>query len=240
MQTGCGGDHRWDVKTLSDAAAGKVDFTPKRKSVHYLVTRPDPVVKAHTPRDADGSHVELTVYHLVGVQLKDARIEEDADIHLVIHDKDGNEMIVEFPNTLCQGAKTSAHKAEMGQARSDFATSCGLPSWAARTTKHSPKDLSGTAAIVGVGFFDLVHGTPQDGVARNNIELHPVLSFAPAGTTLPPAGPTGTSGPTGPSGPTGTTGSTSDNGSGCQQYPGRHYYHHTFHTECKSFYFLTP
>jgi len=122
--------------------------------------------------------VELTVYHVVGVQLKDARIEEDGDVHLVIRDKYANEMIVEFPNTLCKGAKSSAHKAEMKQARTDFATLCGLDSWATRTTKAGKKDLSGTASVVGVGFFDLVHNPPQDGVATNNIELHPVLAFS--------------------------------------------------------------
>ena|SRR5437870_2863884 len=187
VQATCGGDHRWDVKTLSDPDADHVNFgTPKRKTIHYLMTRTDPGVHAHTPRDADGSHVELTVYHLVGVQLKDARIEDDADIHLVIRDKYGDEMIVEFPNTACKGATTSAHKAEMKQARTDFATMCGLDSWATRTAKAGKKNLSGTASVVGVGFFDLVHNPPQDGVAGNNIELHPVLAFSVEGCQVTP------------------------------------------------------
>jgi len=182
VQTSCGGDHRWDVKTLSDADADMVNFdTPKRKSVHYLLTRTDPVVHAHTPRDPDGKHIELNVYQVVGVQLVNARIEEDGDIHLVIADKLDNKMIVEFPNTLCKGAKSSDHKTEMKQARTDFATLCSLDSWATRTTKASKKTLSGTAAVVGVGFFDLVHNPPQDGVATNNIELHPVLAFSAEG-----------------------------------------------------------
>ena len=168
------------MKTLSDDDADKVHYdTPKRHSIRYLITREDPVVGADTPRDPDGKHVELTVYHLVGVRLVDARIEEDGDIHLVIRSKyEDEQMIVEFPNTLCKGAKKSAHKAEMKQARDDFATLCGLETWATRTKKAAPKDLSGTAAIVGVGFFDLKHGTPQSGVAPNNIELHPALEFS--------------------------------------------------------------
>jgi hypothetical protein len=32
--------------------------------------------------------------------------------------------------------------------------------------------------VVGVGFFDLKHPRPQDGVAGNNVELHPVLQFS--------------------------------------------------------------
>jgi len=109
----------------------------------------------------------------------DARIEEDGDIHLVIRSKYKDEqMIVEFPNVLCKGANGSAHKAEMQQARDDFANLCGLESWATRTKRASPQDLTGTAGMVGVGFFDLTHGTPQSGVAPNNIELHPVLEFS--------------------------------------------------------------
>jgi hypothetical protein len=66
----------------------------------------------------------------------------------------------------------------MEQARSDFATLCGLEGWAKRTTPAARKSLSGTAALIGVGFFDLSHGGEQHGVAENNIELHPVLAFS--------------------------------------------------------------
>ncbi len=176
----CGGDHRWDVKTLSDSpGADLVRYdTPKRHSIEYLINRDDPHVGAHTPRDPDGKHVELTVYRLIGVQVVNARIEEDGDIHLVISDKYDRKMIVEFPNTVCKGARISEHMDEMKQARDDFGTLCGVPTWRTRTTKASPRDLTGTAALEGVGFFDLPHGTPQIGVAPNNIELHPVLKFS--------------------------------------------------------------
>ena len=176
----CGGDHRWDVKTLSDTSgADLVRYdTPRRHTIEYLINRDDPHVGTHTPRDPDGKHVELTVYWLIGVQVVNARIEEDGDIHLVISDKYDREMIVEFPNTTCKGARTSDHMDEMKQARDDFGTLCGVPTWRTRTTKASPRDLTGTAALEGVGFFDLPHGTPQIGVAPNNIELHPVLKFS--------------------------------------------------------------
>jgi hypothetical protein len=143
-----------------------------------MLGRTDPHVGTKTARDADGSRVELTVYQLVGVRLFNARIEKDADIHLVIEDKYERKMILELPNTLCKGAKDSDHIEEMKQARTDFATLCGLSTWDTRTTKASPKPLSGSAAVIGVGFFDLKHGTPQVGVAPNNIELHPLLQFS--------------------------------------------------------------
>ena len=175
----CGGDHRWDVKTLSDTDADLVRFdAPKRHTIKYLTSRIDPHVGAHTARDPDGKHVELKVYRVIGAQVVDARIEEDGDIHLVISDKYDRKMIVEFPNTVCKGAKVSAHKDEMKQARDDFATLCRVPTWSTRTKKASPRELTGSASLEGVGFFDLKHGTPQVGVAPNNIELHPVLRFS--------------------------------------------------------------
>jgi hypothetical protein len=176
----CGGKERWGIKTLSDRRVGRVNFdAPKRHSIHYLITREDPHVGADTLRDEDGSHVEVTVYHLVGVRLVDARIEEDGDIHLVIRSKYKNEtMIVELPSVACKGARVSKHRDEMEQARTDFATQCGLDAWATRKNRASPKPLVGRASIVGVGFFDLKHPKPQSGVAPNNIELHPVLQFS--------------------------------------------------------------
>jgi hypothetical protein len=183
----CGGEERWGIKTLSDSRADRVHFdTPKRHTIHYLLSKRDPHVVPATPRDVDGSHVEVTVYHLVGVRLVDARIEVDGDIHLVVRSKyPGDRMIVEFPNVACKGARVSKHEPEMEQARSDFATLCGLDAWATRKLRTAPKKLAGTASIVGVGFFDLKHPTPQSGVAPNNIELHPVLQFSSEGCHVP-------------------------------------------------------
>ncbi len=51
--------------------------------------------------------------------------------------------------------------------------SCGVP-------PHGDfMPLKGSATIVGVAFFDLSHNgkSKQHGVAKNNFELHPVLSF---------------------------------------------------------------
>jgi hypothetical protein len=57
----CGGEHRWDVKTLSDGAADKVHYDkPKRHTVKYMLGRTDPHVGRTTARDSEGSHVKLT------------------------------------------------------------------------------------------------------------------------------------------------------------------------------------
>jgi hypothetical protein len=37
--------------------------------------------------------------------------------------------------------------------------------------------LHGTATFRGVGFFDLLHGSTQHGVAPNEVELHTALRF---------------------------------------------------------------
>jgi len=46
-------------------------------------------------------------------------------------------------------------------------------------------NLTGTATVTGVGFFDFLHG--QTGVAPNGIELHPVIGFTSlSGGAAPP------------------------------------------------------
>jgi hypothetical protein len=81
-------------------------------------------------------------------------------------------MIVEFPDTTCNGASSSPKKGKMASARSAIIAACGQPS-----SSHFT-NLSGRANITGVGFFDIPHG--QTGIAPNAIELHPVLKFSAA------------------------------------------------------------
>ena len=87
-------------------------------------------------------------------------------------------MIVEFPDAdTCSGAVGSAHAQEMRSARAALIAAEGQPS-----SSHFI-NLSGTATITGVGFFDFIHG--QTGVAPNGIELHPVVSFSSDGGPQP-------------------------------------------------------
>jgi hypothetical protein len=166
------GVERWAVKTLSDPKAGEVNFTPKDTSIGRLRNKPDPHTTSSTPR-LDG--VEETTYR-VKARLVEFKREDDHDIHLVIAvpSSPSKTMIVEFPDTSCNGAKDSAKKGQMGSARSAIVNACGQPP----SPSSDFADLKGTATITGVGFFDVKHGTPQTGVAPNNIELHPVLRFS--------------------------------------------------------------
>jgi hypothetical protein len=221
------GKERWEVKTLTDPEASQVDLTPRPTTVADLVAAP-------VPANSDGPRtigLETETFQVTAM-LTGYKQEADSDYHLVLDDGNGHTMIAEIAAPGC--ATDSRVLAQITQARNDF------------ESVHPPesacfKCLHELDTLTGVAFFDRLHG--QTGVAPNGIELHPVLSFAPAGTTPQPVGPTGSTGATGASGasgPSGPTGASGDNGPGCQQFPGRHYFHHTFHTECKSTYFLTP
>jgi hypothetical protein len=166
------GEERWPVKTLSDPRVGDVNFTPHDTSIGRLRNKPDPHTKPSTPR-LDG--VETTTYR-VKARLIEFKREDDKDIHLVVGvpSSPSKTMIVEFPDTTCNGASSSPKKSQMASARSALTKACGsVPG-----PSSDFADLKGTATVTGVGFFDVKHGTPQTGVAPNNIELHPVLKMS--------------------------------------------------------------
>ncbi len=83
------------------------------------------------------------------------RAEEDGDLHVVLR-AGGKQMISEAPEATCTGKAQLRYRRAMALAR-------GLVRVCAR------------ARITGVAFFDFKHG--QTGVARNGIELHPILGF---------------------------------------------------------------
>jgi hypothetical protein len=164
------GTERWSVKTLTDAAASKVAFaTSKSRTIEKLRhLKPPAILKGSTPRRAS----ERTVYHVTALLMM-MRREDDSDIHLVLADpKLGGSMIAEFPASSCTVGADAKERKAMDSARDDLAAACGgLPA-------STPRTLTGTATLTGVGFFDPIHG--QAGVAPNGIELHPVLSFTSA------------------------------------------------------------
>jgi hypothetical protein len=158
------------VKTLSDPREKLVNYKPRDSSIGRLRKKPHPHVGPNTKR-IEG--VETTNYR-VAARLVEMRLEDDRDIHLVVSvpSAPSKTMIVEFPDTSCNGASSSPKKAKMRSARSALIAACGQPS-SSRFT-----DLKGRATVTGVGFFDIPHG--QTGVAPNAIELHPVLKFLAA------------------------------------------------------------
>jgi hypothetical protein len=107
----------------------------------------------------------------VSVRLLAFKAEADSDVHLVIADPRhaSRTMIAEFPAAGCAPRASASARRRMRAARAALITACGEPSSGHFT------DLSGTASITGVAFYDVLHG--QNGVAPNGIELHPVLRF---------------------------------------------------------------
>jgi hypothetical protein len=118
-------------------------------SLHYLVTRPAPasLTSGRLPFE---HHVFRVVAAVIAI-----RSEADQDFHVILRDH-GETMIAETPALSCTVRATLKLRAQMNAARR-----------AARVCAR--------AAVTGVAFFDFDHG--QSGVARNAIELHPLLGF---------------------------------------------------------------
>jgi hypothetical protein len=181
QQVGCGVE-RWAVKTLADPAGRRLSLFPSPTTIRALRKKQVPgYVGLRRQRG-----VERTTFR-VRASLVEMKLEADSDIHLVIADPKNSRatMIAEFPAASCMAGASPKAKTRMRRARNAFVAACGEPS-------TSFKRLSGTATISGVGFFDRIHG--QTGVARNGIELHPVVSFTAAtcrGAPAPPPPPAG-------------------------------------------------
>ena len=166
---GCGAE-RWDVKTLTDPSATKVNMTPQPSTIAALTAIPAP---ANPPSRVYPE--EFTTYQLEG-SITLAKRELDSDIHMVLADgaNPPNHMIIEAPCPSCAVNSVVADQiAVVRQAvEQQFPT-------AAAGGRETPSPAV-PVIVTGVGFFDRLHG--QDGVAPNGIELHPVLSFRLAGS----------------------------------------------------------
>ncbi len=164
----CGAE-RWQVKTLSDPDAAKVNVKPVPATIAQLVALPAPT---YLPPDRRIPPVELTTY-VIKARLIEYKRENDDDFHLVIADPADRTktMIAEIA---APGCSEQAQKL-LDPARREFVHLFGhvSKSW----SWSSPPPGADLIELTGVGFFDFDHG--QNGVAPNAIELHPVLSVRP-------------------------------------------------------------
>jgi hypothetical protein len=170
VRSPCGprcGTERWSVKTLSDADATKVLRQRTVQTVHWLVSQIPP---STLPENNRISPIETTTFG-VEAKLLGFKRESDLDIHMVLRDEHSMEtMIAEIPNFKCDGVCASTAASLMRQAETTFVQHCGVPTTG---LKKLTKPL--LVRVTGVGFFDFKHG--QTGVAKNAIELHPVLQI---------------------------------------------------------------
>ena len=174
-QIGCGTE-RWPVKTLADPAGRALSLKPKATTIRKLRRARAP--RNLGPRRSRG--LERTTFRVIG-RVVEMRLEDDLDINLVIADpRTGGTMIAAFPSASCTRGATRKARAKMSRARAAVVAACGAPT-------SSFRQLSGTAMISGVGFFDRARG--QEGAAPNGVELHPVVAFSASSCGAVPAPP---------------------------------------------------
>jgi hypothetical protein len=163
---GCGvhcGRERWAVKTLSDSDRTRVVMQPVPTTIEALVALARPLAHPAFRRVAP---VETTVYQ-VQAQITWLTTEADNDYHLVLASPEDTTitMIAEVPDPQCAGACASGLASTYAALRQELVKQLNSPHSVARPLVR----------VTGVGFFDFIHG--QRGVAKNGVELHPVIKI---------------------------------------------------------------
>jgi hypothetical protein len=168
---GCGiqcGVERWSVKTLADADASSINFSPRPSTVAWLASQPAPPSLPEGSRIAPLEFQAFTVHALL-VGYKE---ETDRDFHLLLADPSDPSatMIAEIPSSECSGACSSRYASSFESARRELEARFGMPA----NRFESPRGEV-FVDVTGIAYFDFFHR--QRGVAPNAIELHPVLSL---------------------------------------------------------------
>lgn len=178
------GKERWAVKTGMDDDVGKVKLTRVPTTIEALVALkrpgdmlpPDHVFYTYDRTRADP--VELTVFEL-DATVVGCKMEADGDFHIVINGDSGKAatMIAEIPDPDPHFVNAKSPWAAMIRtARAAAQSKLNLQPPSTAMTAVPLTRVNFRARIIGVGFFDRVHG--QDGVAKDTgIELHPVLGI---------------------------------------------------------------
>ena len=160
----CSGEERWNVKTLTDVDAKKINFKADTVTIDYITKiQPDRKISSKLPRFG----IEFKTYVIV-CGIREYRREEDGDYHLVLYDlKDTTKtMIGEIPFTFCSSVAASKYAKKFEQSTDYFEEKI-------RDRKNKTK--KGVYKIYGVAFYDKKHN--QLGLAPNGIEIHPILSI---------------------------------------------------------------
>lgn len=171
-QPSCGvhcGTERWKVKSANDTTVGTIDPTEVTKTVHWMRTRTRPTSLPNFTRLVG---VERMTFKIRGVVLGFKK-EDDKDFHVILAQSTNHSrtMIIEFKDVQCSDVCSSTFRDQIRQARDDFIARFGQP-----TTSFKMLDDPVLVEIVGIGFFDRMHG--QRGRALpSGLEIHPVIKF---------------------------------------------------------------
>jgi hypothetical protein len=189
MPSSCGtkcGVERWPLKTLTDSEASIFQTaTATDTTVPKLISEqaPTKLTDARAPLEKQLFHVKAL---LIGWKEEmgspatggataagSGRTSvPDHDFHIVIADPANpkTQMIIEVPDPACQGVCSSTFLAKIKTARSAVSSQLGQPS---ANLVELPKPW--LVEVTGPALFDFAHG--QDGLAKNCIEIHPVLEI---------------------------------------------------------------
>jgi hypothetical protein len=157
------GRERWPIKVVSALPMGIYPM-PMHTTIADLsaITAPANPDRYQSKRF---SPTETTVFSLDAIMTV-IKHEGDGDYHIVLRDGPAT-MIVEAPDPAC--AVNSHVRQVITAVRADIDRHFGS------AIVRRRGGLSVPVSVSGIGFFDRLHG--QEGVAKNGIELHPLLSI---------------------------------------------------------------
>lgn len=164
----CGAE-RTAVKTLRDA---DIELVQRHKnttvgSLAHTIAPPQTAIRESYSHRL--TKEEMTFF-TVRAKMVGFKKEADQDFHIVLKDLETSDtMIVEIPAPQCMAKDYRDMDRTL---RNEFENRFGKATSKFKKLKK-PVDVT----VVGVGFFDIKHGTPQIGVAKNGIELHPVIAM---------------------------------------------------------------
>jgi hypothetical protein len=161
------GKERWSIKTLSDKDTLKIDFNNIQKStISSQKGFEKPFINSIAPRQI----TEDTVYSIECFLLAYKK-EDDMDIHLLIKDLITQDtMVAEIPDAICTSIQQTSRWNDFILLNNWFIKNIGMP-----TNRFTYLNTPIKVQIIGVGFFDFMHG--QKGMLKNGREIHPVLSM---------------------------------------------------------------
>lgn len=182
--TKCGVE-RWPLKTLTDPEASVFqNATATDTTVPKLVseTAPAKLTDIRAPLEKQLFHLQALLIgwkeelgSIGGGAIKGSSggtSVPDHDFHIVIADPADTktQMIIEVPDSACQGVCSSKFLDKIKAARSAVSNQLGQP-----TANVVPLPKPWLVEVTGPALFDFSHG--QDGLATNCIEIHPVLEI---------------------------------------------------------------
>jgi hypothetical protein len=178
--TKCGVE-RWPLKTLTDSEAVVFqNAVATETTVPKLISEPAPakLTNVRAPLEKQFFHLKALLIgwkEELGSAAPPGSTKggvPDHDFHIVIADPANTktQMIIEVPDPACQAVCSSKFLDKIKTARSAVSSQLGPPT---ANIVELPKPW--LVEVTGPALFDFAHG--QDGLAKNCIEIHPVLEI---------------------------------------------------------------